>query len=588
MLKESEFLVLNDLRQAGETGAATTQRHIAERTGLSLGTVNSTVKLLQDRSYLHDGQISASGLRALQPYKVDNAIIMAAGLSSRFVPLSYEKPKGTLKVRGEVLIERIIRQLQEAGINDITVVVGYMKEQFLYLEDAFNVQIVINDAYLERNNNSSLMLVKEHFANTYILAADYYFERNIFSPYVYQAYYAAIFVEGPTDEWVLRTGSGDHIVKTFIGGSDEWIMYGEAYFDKAYSRRFAEILTEVYDRPETRPKLWEEIYADHIKELDMVIRRYPAGVLHEFDSLADVRAFDSGFLANIDSAILDNICAVLQCQREQITDIAPIPEGLSNFSFFFRVGEGGYVYRHPGAATQGILNRAVEAEVEGIAAELGLDATFIYQDAEKGWKISRFVEVTEPFDYHNQQHVQTALAMVCKLHNSGKSVESNFDLQEETNKIKQRLLGTSQLDFPDFQELDQRAARLYAHVQAEGVPLCLCHNDFYEPNILIANEDFYLIDWEYTGMSDYASDLGTFICCSDYTQEQATEVLETYFGRPLTQAELLHCLIYVSLAGYYWFIWALNKEAAGESVGEWLHLWYRYAKEYGIIAEQML
>jgi hypothetical protein len=45
---------------------------------------------------------------------------------------------------------------------------------------------------------------------------------------------------------------------------------------------------------------------------------------------------------------------------------------------------------------------------------------------------------------------------------------------------------------------------------------------------------------------------------------------------------------YVSLSGYYWFIWALNKEAANEPVGEWLRLWYRYAREYGLIAERLL
>ena len=33
-------------------------------------------------------------------YKVENAVIMAAGLSSRFAPLSYEKPKALITVRG--------------------------------------------------------------------------------------------------------------------------------------------------------------------------------------------------------------------------------------------------------------------------------------------------------------------------------------------------------------------------------------------------------------------------------------------------------------------------------------------------------
>ena len=54
--------------------------------------------------------------------KVDNAIIMAAGTASRFAPLSFEKPKALIEVRGEILIERQIKQLQEAGITDVIIV----------------------------------------------------------------------------------------------------------------------------------------------------------------------------------------------------------------------------------------------------------------------------------------------------------------------------------------------------------------------------------------------------------------------------------------------------------------------------------
>lgn len=45
-----------------------------------------------------------------------NAIIMAAGTSSRFVPLSAERPKGLVEVKGEVLIERQIRQLKKLAL----------------------------------------------------------------------------------------------------------------------------------------------------------------------------------------------------------------------------------------------------------------------------------------------------------------------------------------------------------------------------------------------------------------------------------------------------------------------------------------
>ena len=74
-------------------------------------------------------------------YTVDNAVILAAGLSSRFAPLSYEKPKALIEVRGEILIERQIRQLKEAGIKEVFLVTGYKKEMFDYLKGKFGVHI---------------------------------------------------------------------------------------------------------------------------------------------------------------------------------------------------------------------------------------------------------------------------------------------------------------------------------------------------------------------------------------------------------------------------------------------------------------
>lgn len=65
--------------------------------------------------------------------RVDNAIIMAAGTSSRFAPLSFEQHKAMTVVKGEVLIERQIEQLQDAGVPEIIIVTGYKAEQFEYL-----------------------------------------------------------------------------------------------------------------------------------------------------------------------------------------------------------------------------------------------------------------------------------------------------------------------------------------------------------------------------------------------------------------------------------------------------------------------
>lgn len=113
-------------------------------------------------------------------YKVDNAVILAAGTSSRFAPLSCERPKALIEVKGEVLIERQIRQLQEAGIGQIILVTGYMKEKFQYLRDQFGVTIVENRDYLSRNNHASIYAVKPYLGNTYICCGDNYFSENPF------------------------------------------------------------------------------------------------------------------------------------------------------------------------------------------------------------------------------------------------------------------------------------------------------------------------------------------------------------------------------------------------------------------------
>lgn len=217
MLSKVNFIVLSELAYRG----GSSQRELAARTGLSLGAVNGALRSLRESGFINnDGSANCCGFEALVPYKVDNAIILAAGLSSRFALISYERPKGLLKVRGEILVERQIKQLQEADISDITIVTGYKQEQYFYLEDRFGVKIAVNAQYAERNSHSSLKVVDGQLSNTYICSSDNYFTKNPFSPYEWKAYYAAQFMEGPTAEWCLTVGAGKRITHVEVGGRD--------------------------------------------------------------------------------------------------------------------------------------------------------------------------------------------------------------------------------------------------------------------------------------------------------------------------------------------------------------------------------
>lgn len=575
-LSKNEFLVLREIVLHPHRA----QRKIAETTGLSLGTVNSTVKALTAQGLIVEGGPTEAGIAALAPYKVDNAVILAAGLSSRFAPISYEKPKGLLKVRGEVLIERQIEQLLAAGITDITVVVGYKKEYFFYLEDKFGVTIVVNPDYASRNNSSSIKRVEDRLGNTYICSSDDYFTENPFEPYVWKAYYAVEYAEGPTAEWCITTGAHDRITAVTIGGADAWYMIGHVYFDRAFSAAYVPLLDAVYDNPATIDKLWEHIYLDHIKDLDMMARRYPAGSIFEFDSLDEVRAFDPLFLENLDSEVFDNIVATLGCTKGEINDVYPLKQGLTNLSCHFATADGEYVYRHPGIGTEAMIDRTSETAAQKIAHGLGIDDTFIHED-ERGWKISRFIGGARNLDPRNDAEVARAMATARMIHESGATVDNHFDFYTESMHYEQLLREKGPIDVPGYREMAEAARRVKEYADGDGAPVCLTHNDFFYLNFLIDGDDhLYLIDWEYAGLADYASDFGTYVVCCECSEQEALRALEHYFDRKPTFEEVRHNFAYVALAGWCWYVWSLVKEAEGDFVGEWLYIYYNYAKKY--------
>jgi len=117
----------------------------------------------------------------------------------RMVPIHAEMPKALLEVHGEVLIERMIRQLHEVGIREIYVVVGFMKEQFEYLIDEYGVELVVNSEYASKNNLHSVKLVREHISNTYIIPCDIWCDNNPFRKNELYSWYMVSFsaeVEG--------------------------------------------------------------------------------------------------------------------------------------------------------------------------------------------------------------------------------------------------------------------------------------------------------------------------------------------------------------------------------------------------------
>lgn len=140
------------------------QRTLSEISGHSLGVVNKSIKELMKEGYLDDEiHLTDKAKREINMKAPRKAIILAAGFGMRMVPINLESPKALLEVNGERLIERQIKQLHEVGIRDISIVVGFMKEQFEYLIDEYGVQLIVNREYAIKNNYYSMIVA---FNNT--------------------------------------------------------------------------------------------------------------------------------------------------------------------------------------------------------------------------------------------------------------------------------------------------------------------------------------------------------------------------------------------------------------------------------------
>ena len=90
------------------------------------------------------------------------AVILAAGVSRRLYPVTYETPKCLMDVGGKPIVDRQLEAIQSAGIIDVIMVVGYYREAIMdHVKSQFpnlNFEFVINHHYFETNTAYSLRL----------------------------------------------------------------------------------------------------------------------------------------------------------------------------------------------------------------------------------------------------------------------------------------------------------------------------------------------------------------------------------------------------------------------------------------------
>jgi len=586
-MNTSILLILREIAESGENSPS--QRGLSESLDISLGKINALLKeavkwemiSVENESGERMYALTDLGRGVLEMFRVDNAILLAAGLGSRFVPFTYETPKGLLEVNGQPMIERQIEQLHQVGITDITIVVGYLKEKFDYLIDKYGVSLVFNPEYAKKNNFVSVYYALDRLKNTYLLVSDHYIENNMFREWEPYSWLSCSYFTGPTNEWGVKTGARDRITRIDTTGKDEWALNGPAFFMGETSARFAALIKEAYSKPGTDNYYWEDILAENLSDLEIYINRQPAGNVREFENLEELRDFDVSYADETGNTIMRMIAETFGVPQSEITGIQPLKEGMTNQSFVFHVGGESYVFRLPGAGTEALISRGAEKRNYELVAPLELSDELIHFDEKTGIKISRYYDGARVVNAENDDELKRAMELLAKMHGAGIKSDHSFDIAERIDFYEILADGLNAIRFSDYHEVREKANELLAFKERLAIPETLCHIDYVYANILwLPDGSVRVIDWEYSGAADPIIDVAMFSIYSYFTRERADKALSFYLARPPTGEETARLYMYIALAGFLWAIWCQYKQGLGEEFGEYPLIQYRYMKDF--------
>ena len=563
------------------------QRVLAEVSGHSLGVVNRSLKELIKAGYLNEA-ISPTA-KAVAEYRnktPKRAIILAAGFGMRMVPINTEMPKGLLEVNGEPLIERIIKQLHEVGIQEIYVVVGFMKEKYEYLMDEYGVELVVNPDYAAKNNLYSLRLVKEHLENAYIVPCDIWCDRNPFHRHeLYSWYMVSDLVENESNVRVNRKMELVTVPEN-VGGN---AMIGISYLTKEDADTVSARIEELCKNPQYDGSFWEE--ALYNKDRMIVTARvvHSADVV-EINTYEQLREIDSDS-NQLKTDAIRLICKALCAKPEEVTDITVLKKGMTNRSFLFTCKDKKYIMRIPGEGTDQLINRRQEAAVYYAIADKNICDDIAYINPENGYKITEFLEdarVCDPTDYED---VKKCMNRLRDFHALKLKVAHEFDIFGQMEFYETLWNGTPSV-YKDYEKTKANVWSLKPYIDAHTGEKILTHIDAVPDNFLFVQkngkEEIRLIDWEYAGMQDPHVDIAMFCIYSLYNKRQVDRLIAAYFTDGCDDATRIKIYCYIAACGLLWSNWCEYKRNLGVEFGEYSLRQYRYAKDYYRIVQDEL
>ncbi len=554
---------------------------LAEISDYSLEQVEDSLDQLIKKGFIHDDHtLTDLGIKELENKHPKNAIILAAGLGTRMIPINTSVPKGLLKVHGDILIERIIHQLHQVQIKKIYIVVGFMAEKFEYLKDKYQVDLIYNDDFALYDNLHSLALAKNQLGNSYIIPSDIYCEENPFSK---RELYSWYMVTEALDANSLLVATDQDELLLAPAQEKGNAMTGIAYILEKKAQVLKENLEKLALDPLSITKIWEEALIQEDK-LMVAPRSQSSLTIRRIATYEQLRTFDPDS-PHLESDIISFITNIFNTTPAEITNIVLLKKGMTNHTFKFEFNNKDYMVRIPGEGTDKIINRNQEYNVYQLLMDLNLSDKVLYFNPDNGLRITEFWKNARVCNPRNPKDVRLCMAKLKELHELELKVDHQFDVFKKIEYYESLRKGKASI-YADYDQVKNNVYKLKGYLDSLAKKLVLSHIDAVPNNFLFLDDEIRIIDWEYSGMHDPDIDIAMFATSSAYNKEELDGLIEIYFSEGYTPAIKIKIYSYVALCGLLWSNWSEYKTLLGVELGEYPLIQYNYAKDFYKLAKE--